>query len=195
MADFDLLIKGGTVVTASDSFLADVAVRGGTIVALGHDLGTAARVIDADGLLVLPGGIDAHCHIEQESSSHLMTADDFHSGSISAAFGGTTTFLPFAAQHRGQSLRQVVEDYHARAAPKSVIDYAFHMIISDPNEQVLGQELPALIEAGYSSFKVYLTYENLKISDRQMLDVLFLAEKQIKPLLFVEQVYIYRRNL
>ena len=106
-----------------------------------------------------------------------MTADDYRSGSISAAFGGNTTIIPFAAQHRGQSLRDVVKEYHARAAPKSVIDYTFHLIISDPTDQVLGQELPALIMEGYTSFKVYMTYELLKIDDRQMLDVLSVARK------------------
>ena len=177
MPDFDLLIRGGTVATASDTFAADVAVRAGRIAALGHDLGPASRVIDAGGLLVLPGGVDAHCHVEQESSSGLMTADDFYSGSVSAAFGGTTTFMPFAAQHRGQSLRDVLRDAHERAAPKVVIDHAFHLIISDPSEQVLGQELPALIADGYTSFKVYMTYDRLKIDDRQMLDVLTTARR------------------
>ncbi len=178
MAEFDLLITGGSVATASDSFAADVAVRDGRIVALGHDLGRARREIDARGLLLLPGGIDAHCHLEQESSMGLMTADDFYSGSVSAAFGGTTTIMPFAAQHRGQSLRDVVKTARERAAPKAVIDYAFHLIVSDPNAQVLGQELPGLIMDGYTSFKVYLTYEMLKISDRQLLDVLALARER-----------------
>ena len=175
MSEFDLLITGGTVATAVDTFDADIAVRDGRIVALGHDLGTAAREIDASGMLVLPGGIDAHCHIEQESSTRIMTADDYYSGSVSAAFGGNTTFIPFAAQHKGQSLRDIVKLTHERAGPKSVIDYAFHLIVSDPSEQVLGQELPSLIMEGYTSFKVYLTYELLKISDKQMLDVLSLA--------------------
>jgi len=177
MSDFDLLIEGGTVATASDTFGADVAIKNGSIVALGYNLGTAERVIDASGQLVLPGGIEAHCHIEQESSTMLMTADDFYSGSVSAAFGGNTTFIPFAAQHRGQSLRDVVKVAHERAGPKSVIDYAFHLIISDPTENVLGQELPALIMEGYTSFKVYMTYDMLKIDDRQMLDVLSLARQ------------------
>ncbi|PHR88326.1 MAG: dihydropyrimidinase [Blastopirellula sp.] len=175
MQEYDLIIKGGTIATASDTFDADIGIRDGTIVTLGKDLGKAKRVIDADGQLILPGGIDAHCHIEQESSTKIMTADDFYSGSVSAAFGGNTTFIPFAAQHRGQSLREVVKIAHERAGPKSVIDYAFHLIISDANENVLGQELPALIQEGYTSFKVYLTYEMLKISDRQMLDVLSVA--------------------
>ena len=175
MSEFDLVIKGGTIATAVDTYAADIAIRDGRIVALGYDFGSAIREIDAGGMLVLPGGIDAHCHIEQISSTGLMTADDFYSGSVSAAFGGNTTFLPFAAQHRGQNLRDVVKAAHEAAGPKAVIDYAFHLIISDPNESVLGQELPALIMEGYTSFKVYLTYAQLKISDRQMLDVLSLA--------------------
>ncbi len=175
MSEFDLVIKGGTIATAVDTYAADIAIRDGRIVALGYDFGSAKREIDAGGMLVLPGGIDAHCHIEQISSTGLMTADDFYSGSVSAAFGGNTTFLPFAAQHRGQNLRDVVKAAHEAAGPKAVIDYAFHLIISDPNESVLGQELPALIMEGYTSFKVYLTYAQLKISDRQMLDVLSLA--------------------
>ncbi len=175
MAEFDLLIKGGKVVTAVDSFNADIGVKHEKIAAIGIDIGAGKREIDAGGMLVLPGGIEAHCHIEQESSTKIMTADDFHSGSVSAAFGGNTTFIPFAAQHKGQGLREVVETTHRRAGPKSVIDYAFHLIVSDPTESVLGQELPALIADGYISFKVYLTYEMLKISDRQMLDILSLA--------------------
>ena len=177
MATYDLLITNGTVATASDTFTADVAVNEGKIAALGTDLGDAERVIDAKGMLVLPGGVDAHCHIEQESSTMLMSADDFYSGSVSAAFGGTTTIVPFAAQHKGQSLRDVVKTAHERAGPKAVIDYAFHLIISDPSDQVMGQELPALIMDGYCSFKVYMTYELLKIDDAKMLDVLALARE------------------
>ena len=177
MSKFDLIIRGGTVATASDTFKTDVGVRAGKIVALGHELGNAERTIEAEGHLVLPGGIEAHCHIEQESSTRIMTADDFYSGSVSAAFGGNTTFIPFAAQHRGQNLRDVIKTAHDRAGPKSVIDYAFHLIISDPTENVLWQELPALIMEGYSSFKVYMTYEMLKINDHQMLDVLSIARQ------------------
>jgi dihydropyrimidinase len=177
LGNFDLIVRGGTVATAADTFRSDVAIRDGRVVALGHDLGPADREIDAVGMLVLPGGIDAHCHIEQESSFKVMTADDFYSGSVSAAFGGNTTIVPFAAQHRGQHLRDVVKTTHERAGPKAVIDYAFHLIISDPTENVLGQELPALIMEGYTSFKVYMTYEMLKIDDRQMLDVLSLARR------------------
>ena len=107
-----------------------------------------------------------------------MCADDFYSGTVSAAFGGTTTVIPFAAQHRGMSLRQVVKDYHEAAGPKAVIDYAFHLIVTDPSPQALGQELPALIKDGYTSFKVYTTYDKLKLDDGQMLDVLHTAGRE-----------------
>lgn len=177
MTAYDLIIRNGTIATATDISRCDVGIKDGRITALAENLPSGKQEIDASGQLVLPGGIDSHCHIEQKSSSGIDTADDFYSGTVSAAFGGTTTVIPFAAQHRGQSLREVVKDYHACAGPKAVIDYAFHLIISDPNEQVLGQELPALIEDGYTSFKVYLTYDLLKVDDYQMLDILTVARR------------------
>ena len=178
MAAYDLIIRNGTVATAADTVACDIGIRGGRVVALAEGLDDGDRVIDAAGKLVLPGGVDSHCHVEQISSTGLMCADDFHSATVSAAFGGTTTIMPFAAQHKGQSLRQVVTDYHDRAGPKAVIDYAFHLIVSDPTDEVLGQELPALIRDGYTSFKVYTTYDALKINDYQFLDVLDLARRE-----------------
>jgi len=178
MADFDLVIRNGTVATAADVFSADVAISGGRIVSLGENLGKGRHEIDARGKLVLPGGIDSHVHIAQVSSIGIRTADDFLSGSRSAAAGGNTTLIPFAAQHRGQSLRKVVEDYHREAEGKAIVDYAFHLIISDPTPEVLGQELPALIRDGYTSFKIYLTYDMLKLSDRETLEVLSLARRE-----------------
>jgi dihydropyrimidinase len=178
MAEYDLVIRNGTVATASDTMQCDIGVKDGVIATLGRGLGTGAREIDATGHFVLPGAIDSHCHIEQRSSAGVLCADDFNSGTVSAAFGGTTTVIPFAAQHRGQSLREVVEEYHGAAGPKAVIDYAFHLIISDPTEQVLGQELPALIRDGYTSFKVYMTYDLLRLNDRQMLDIMALARRE-----------------
>ena len=178
MADFDLVIRNGTVATAADTTVCDVGITDGVIAALGRGLSAGAREIDAAGRLVLPGAIDSHCHIEQRSSAGVVCADDFYSATVSAAFGGTTTVVPFAAQHRGQSLRQVVEEYHEAARPKAIIDYAFHLIISDPSEQVIGQELPALIRDGYTSFKVYMTYDLLALDDRQMLDILAVARRE-----------------
>ncbi len=169
---FDLVVRGGTVAGASDVAQCDIGIRGGRVVALGDTLGPGDRELGASGKLVLPGGVDSHCHIEQASSSGVMTADDFYSGTVSACFGGTTTVIPFAAQGKGQSLREVVAAYHDCAGPKAVIDYAYHLIIADPTADVMGQELPALIEDGITSFKVYMTYDALKLDDYQMMTVL-----------------------
>src|SRR5580704_10128197 len=178
MPDFDLVVRQGTIATASDTYRADLGVKDGRIAAIGVNLGKGHREIQAEGLLVLPGGIDSHCHIEQKSSTGVMTADDFFTGTRSAACGGTTTIIPFAAQHRGMSLRDVVRDYHECAGPKAAVDYAFHLIVSDPTDQVTGQELPALIKDGYTSFKIYTTYDSLKLDDRQILDVLSVARRE-----------------
>ena len=178
MSDFDLVIRNGTVATAADTTSCDVGIKNGVITTLGENLAAGEQEIDASGRLVLPGGIDSHCHIEQRSSAGIVCADDFYSATVAAAFGGTTTVIPFAAQHRGQSLRQVVEEYREAARPKAVIDYAFHLIISEPSEQVMGQELPALIRDGYTSFKVYMTYDLLRLDDRQMLDILAVARRE-----------------
>ncbi|OUS37947.1 dihydropyrimidinase ['Osedax' symbiont bacterium Rs2_46_30_T18] len=174
---YDLIIRGGTVATAADTVVQDIAIQNGKIVALGSNLGEALQVIEAKDKIITPGGIDSHCHIEQKSSSGLMTADDFYSASRSAAFGGTTTIIPFAAQHKGQSLYDVFDDYHRRASEKSVIDYAYHLIIADPSAAVMGEQLEAMIERGVTSFKIYMTYESLKLDDYQILEVLFRARE------------------
>jgi dihydropyrimidinase len=174
---YDLVIRGGTVATASDSFRADVAIRGGIIAAIGRGLPPGRREIDAAGKLVLPGGVDSHCHIEQLSAAGIMNADTWESATISAAFGGTTTVVAFAAQHVGMDLAQVVEDYAGLARKGAVVDYAFHMIVADPTETTLREHLPALIKAGHASIKVFMTYDRLKVDDEQLLDVLLTARE------------------
>ena len=175
MHTFDLVIRGGTVVTATDSYTADVGICGETIAALGLGLDTGRHEIDAGGKLVMPGGIDSHAHIEQLAASGLMNADTFESATTSAAFGGTTTVIPFAAQHVGMSLTKVVDEYHRLAERGSIVDYAFHMIIADPTESTLTKELPPLVRAGHSSIKIFMTYDRLKLDDEQILDVLSAA--------------------
>ena len=158
---FDTIIRGGTVATASDTFACDVGISGGRIAALGADLGPATEIVDATGKLVLPGGIDSHVHFAQPSGPGIVMADDFASGTRSAAFGGNTMVLPFALQQKGESLREVVKAYHAKADGRCYVDVSFHLIIADASDAVLGQELPALVEDGYTSFKVFMTYEGL----------------------------------
>ena len=176
--EYDLVIRGGTVATASDVGRSDVGVKGGRIVALAETLPACSREIDASGLLVLPGGIDSHVHLAQPTGPGIVMADDFETGTRSAAAGGNTSVLSFALQERGHSLRESVEAYHTKAAGQSHIDYGFHMIVTDPTPAVLGQELPALVRAGYPSFKVFMTYDDLVLTDRQLLEVFTVAREQ-----------------
>ena len=178
MAGYDLVIRNATVVTAADVMQCDVGIADGTIAALARGLAPGATEIDASGMLAMPGGVDAHCHLDQPMPAGIRMADDFESGTISAACGGTTTVIPFAVQEKGRSLIAAVEDYHRRANGKAIVDYAFHLIVSDPSETVLREELPELIRQGYTSFKLYMTYDDLKLNDRQILDVLALARRE-----------------
>lgn len=177
MSDFDCLIRGGTVGTASDVMTADVAIKDGRIAAIGLGLGEGAKTVDATGMLVLPGGVDTHAHIEQISSNGLLNADTWESATRSAAFGGTTSVIAFAAQHRGDSLKKVVEDYSGLAEKGAVIDYNFHLLLTDPNPQVLNEELPSLVAAGHSSLKVFMTYDLMNVGDEALLDVLLKARE------------------
>jgi dihydropyrimidinase len=178
MERHDLVVRNAKVATAADVFECDIGITDGRIVTLARDLAGGTRDIDAAGRWVLPGGIDGHCHLDQPMTDGSQMADDFFTGTRSAACGGTTTVLPFACQRKGQSLAAAVDDYHRRAEGKAVIDYAFHLIVTDPTPKVLGEELPALIAAGYTSFKIYMTYDDLKLNDRQVLDVLALARRE-----------------
>src|SRR5258705_1850140 len=165
MDKLDLTIRNGTVATAAETMRCDIGIAGEKIVAMAERLPPGARDIDATGPYVLPGGIDSHCHIEQLSGMGIMSADDFYSGTVSAGFGGTTTIIPFAAQHRGTSVTTTVADYHERARAKAVIDYGFHLIIGEPTDKHLNAELPAVIKGGITSFKVYMTYPKWKLED------------------------------
>lgn len=171
MSNLDLVIRGGEVVTASDRAHADVAVRNGKIVAVGIDLPRGKEEIDATGLLVMPGGIDSHVHLDQPSGDGAIMADGFETGTRSAIVGGNTTVIPFALQARGSSLRDAVAEYHAKADGQSYCDYGFHMILTDPTPSVLGQELPALVAKGYTSVKVFMTYDDMVLNDRELLEV------------------------
>jgi dihydropyrimidinase len=173
----DLVIRGGTLITAEKTLRADVGIQGEKIVEIREGL-SGKSTIEAAGKLVMPGGVDSHCHVEQLSSTGKMCADDFYSATVAAAFGGTTTIIPFAAQHRGNSIIAVVDDYAKRAAEKAVVDYGFHLIIADPTPKALDEELPQMVKRGITSFKVYMTYELLRLNDEQMLDVLAAADRE-----------------
>jgi dihydropyrimidinase len=122
MSEFDLVIRGGEVITAADRFRADVGVRGGKIVAVAERLAKGAREIDASSLLVMPSGIDSHVHFAQPSNGGPKMADGFESGTRSAIAGGNTTIIPFAVQRRGGSLCKCVTNYHKEAEGQSYCD-------------------------------------------------------------------------
>ncbi len=178
MSTYELVIRNGTIATAADIMSCDIGISAGKIVALGVDLASGDCEIDATQKLVLPGGVDAHCHLDEPMGGGVVMADDFYTGTIAAACGGTTTVIPFARQIKGESLKAAVAEAHRRAAGKAVIDYAFHPIISDPTPEVLQQELPGLIATGYTSFKIYMTYDDLKLNDYQLLSVLDVARQE-----------------
>lgn len=178
MSRYDLIVRNADIATVGDRYRADIGVRDGCIVAIAQGLdGEAVQVVDAADRLVTPGGVDGHCHFDQPTSDGSRYADDFFTGTRSAACGGTTTVLPFALQQKGGSIQAAVDDYHRRAEGKAVIDYAFHLIVADATKDVTQRELPQLIERGYTSFKIYMTYDDLKLGDRQIIEVLAVARR------------------
>jgi dihydropyrimidinase len=159
-----LLIRGGTVVTATDQYAGDVFVDGEKIAAIGSALTfNADRVIDAGGKYVLPGGIDVHTHLDMPFGG-TTSADDFETGTIAAAFGGTTTVVDFAIQYRGQTLHHAMETWMKKAEGKAAIDYGFHMIVTELNDQV-EQEMDALVRQGVTSFKLFMAYPGVFMLD------------------------------
>ncbi len=159
-----LLIKNGTVVTASDLYQGDIYIERDTIVAIGTDLPMAAeRVIDATDSYVIPGGIDCHTHLDMPFGGST-SADDFESGTIAAAFGGTTSIVDFAIQYRGQTLHHAWETWMKKAEGKAAIDYGFHMIMTELNDQV-EQEMDALVSQGVTSFKLFMAYPGVFMLD------------------------------
>jgi len=175
---YDVIVKNADIATAADRFKGDIGIRDGRIVAIAENLpGEASEVIDARGRLVTPGGVDGHVHFDQPTSDGSVFSDDFFTGTRSAACGGTTTVIPFATQLKGRSMQETVVDYHRRAEGKAVVDYAFHLTVSDATQSVVKEELPRLVSEGYTSFKIYMTYDDLKLGDRQIIEVLAIARK------------------
>jgi dihydropyrimidinase len=152
------LIRNGTVVNATGAVTADVLVEGETIAAVTAPgvFDTADTIIEADGRYVLPGGIDAHTHMEMPFGG-TFSADTFATGTSAAAWGGTTTIIDFAVQAKGTSLLSTLDKWHEKADGHCAVDYGFHMIVSDVNEQSL-KEMESCIDAGVNSFKMFMAY-------------------------------------
>ncbi|MEM8630243.1 MAG: dihydropyrimidinase [Pseudomonadota bacterium] len=172
----DIKIINGRLVTPDGVRQAALTATGGLITGIGTDLPEARRTIDAKGNWVLPGGVDSHAHIEQRSGMGLFNADTFETATASAALGGTTTVISFAAQSKGERLRTTVEHYAARSRRGARIDHAFHLSISDTNAPDFESDLKNLADEGHRSLKVFTTY-NIGLNDAQILGVLMAARE------------------
>jgi dihydropyrimidinase len=174
---YELVVRGGMVVTGSGSgpVRCDIGVRGGRIAALAESIPDAAQVVDAGGLLVLPGGLDSHCHIEEVLETGVIE-ESFVSASRACFAGGTTSVVCFVPQWKGHGVLERYRDARARAAT-GMIDVAFHQIVTDPTNEVVEKELPVLVQEGVRSFKVFLTYDPLHLTDMQYLRVLAAARR------------------
>lgn len=166
------LIKNGRIVTACDDYTADVYIDGETVSAIGLHLADtlaagADRVLDAAGKMVVPGGIDPHTHMELPFGG-THSSDDFRTGTIAAAFGGTTTIIDFAVQSHGQALRAAVDGWHAKAEGKCAIDYSYHLICTDVDETRV-PEMAGIVEDGITSFKLFMAYPGVFLADDAML--------------------------
>jgi dihydropyrimidinase len=162
---FDTIIRNGSVVTATDTYVADVAVTNGKIAAIGTELPVqnCSMILDARGKLVLPGGIDVHTHLDMPFGG-TTSADDFETGTRAAAFGGTTTLIDFAIQYKGQALRQAFDTWMGKASSKAVSDYAFHCIVTDISGGQLS-EMNDLVHEGVTSFKLFMAYPGVFMLD------------------------------
>src|SRR6185312_1262293 len=175
MADFQLVIKAGTVVTAADTFQADIGISQGRIAAIGLNL-RGETTLDAAGLLVLPGGVDSHCHIEQLQEGGGADEESWVTGSTSALAGGTTSVITFSTQFKGHGIAAPLAEYRRRAA-RAMVDYSFHQIVTDPTDDVVFREIPEVVASGIRSLKAFLTYDPLHLDDRQFIRVLAAARR------------------
>jgi dihydropyrimidinase len=161
-----ILIQNGRVITATDDYVADVFIDGETVSAIGKNLPMKPdRVIDASGKLVIPGGIDPHVHMELPFGG-TVSSDDFRSGTIAAAFGGTTSIIDFAIQYKGKTFQQTIDDWHAKAEGKCAIDYSYHLAVTEYEPQHKA-EFRKIVHQGVTTFKLFLAYPGVFMVDDQ----------------------------
>ncbi len=175
----DLLIKNGTIVTAKESFVADLGVEGGKIVAIGKDLAReAAKVVDATGKLVLPGALDVHTHLAMPFGG-TVSADSYLAGTRAAACGGVTTIFDYPVQHKGETILGLIDSKKEILEKEACVDYAFHCCITDLNGGEILEEMEKAVEEGITSFKCFLVYkkENMMVDDGTLARLLLRAKE------------------
>ncbi|WP_368505899.1 dihydropyrimidinase [Alkalihalophilus sp. As8PL] len=179
------LIKNGTIVTASETFEADLLIEDGKIAAIGANLSSSgAETVDAKGRYVFPGGIDPHTHLEMPFGG-TVSKDDFESGTIAAAYGGTTTVIDFCLTKKGEPMQSSINEWHAKSKDKAVIDYGFHLMIGEINDDVLAEIPKVIAEEGITSFKVFMAYKNVFQADDETLFRTLVTAKELGGLVMV----------
>lgn len=175
----DLIIKNGMIVTSTESYVGDISVKDGKIVTIGIGLNEAGvEVVDAAGMLVLPGGIDAHTHLAMPFGG-TVSADSYLAGTRAAACGGITTVFDYPMQRKGSGILETVEARKAMCDPEACVDYAFHCIITDLNEGTILDEFKAAVDYGITSFKCFLVYkkEGMMVSDATLVKIMLKAKE------------------
>jgi dihydropyrimidinase len=178
----DLVIKNGTIVTSTETYQADIGVLGETIALIGRDL-SGDNVIDAGGLYVMPGGVDPHTHLDLPFMGSV-SADDFHTGTVAAACGGTTTIIDFAIQGAGQTLQEALDIWLEKADGKAAIDYGMHVAIGDMDDERMA-EMGDMVDAGVPSFKIFMAYKGSFMVDDETLFRSLLRAKEVGGLICV----------
>ena len=173
-----ILIKNGTIVTPSETYQADVFIEGETVHSIGKNLKVEAeQIIDATGLLLFPGGIDPHVHLDMPFMG-TFSSDDYTSGSKAALHGGTTMLIDFVLQTQGKSLRNALDEWRGRSDNNLCCDYSFHMAVTDYNEETK-LEIKEMVAEGITSFKTFMAYKGaLMIDDRQMIGLMQEVKKE-----------------
>ncbi|KPU45222.1 D-hydantoinase [Oxobacter pfennigii] len=175
----DLIIKNGTIVTSTESYMADIAVKDGKIAAIGSGFPEiGAEVVDAKGMLVLPGAIDAHTHLAMPFGG-TISADSYLSGTRAAACGGVTTVFDYPMQRKGKGILETVEERKGMCDPEACVDYAFHCIITDLNDGTILDEFEAAVDNGITSFKCFLVYkkERMMVDDATLVKIMLKAKE------------------
>lgn len=171
-----IIIKNGTIVTPKKSYISDIRIEDEIIVDIGENLeDDQAKIIDATGCLVFPGFIDSHTHFDLDTG-YTRTADNFKTGTAAAIVGGTTTILDFATQNKGETLSEALTNWNKLAKDVSSCDYGFHMAITQWNEDIK-DEIKIMCSQGITSFKAYMAYDNLRLNDGEIYDILKCLKK------------------
>ncbi len=168
MSKLDMVIKNGTIVTASDIYKGDIGIKNGKIAEIGEDL-NADKIVDAAGKYVIPGGIDAHTHLDMPFGG-TFSSDDFQTGTKAAAIGGTTAVIDYSVQPAGGTLHDAARIWGEKGE-KACIDYSFHIAVTNADDNAI-REMPEMVKEGYTSFKVYMVYDGMRVDDEAFIKIL-----------------------